>query len=303
MAYLYGAIDLVPCIALLVFSGIGLVYLWWRIMRRTSSLDLPRCRKCGYIILGLQRAVCPECGADLHDAGIKPPRNTKPISFTSFAILWSLLLPLPALTVSGVLIWFGPMATIPTPWLQLTPLNPGQYQDIRIHTLHPIPLSEIDITISGNGHDYVSLMVELPAMTYLSYFWSDYATTSPPGSGPNAGQVLDHAAVLDLLRYVGADTSRQDVIDEASELVAIVQVANTNQGIAGQNTTHFTQSYNNSSYNVPAKWFIVSLMLLWCVVWLSGFVLYFRVRRMHQSTAPKLQGMVPIPPSLSGDSR
>jgi hypothetical protein len=49
---------------------------WFGVQRRDqrAASDAPVCGKCGYCVRGLPTFICPECGSDLRDVGIKVRR-------------------------------------------------------------------------------------------------------------------------------------------------------------------------------------------------------------------------------------
>ncbi len=206
-----------------------------------------------------------------------------------FSILWTLFLLLLALPMSIVILMYGPKTMVPTPWLTLIPNSSGQYQEVTIYTHHPPPLSEVDVTFRGldapnsiNPGPYVDIRVQLPAMTYHAGYFSG-VTSPPPGNGP-LNVPLNSVAVLDLLECVGANKTHQDVKDEADELLTIIR-ASTTQGVAGYMPMHFTANITNSGYEVPAMWFLVSLLIFWILVWVAGMVKHARIRTKWQLEA------------------
>lgn len=60
------SVILIICATLLLISGIVLLVLGWRGKRTGSE---PRCARCGYILLHIESARCPECGAEIAVVG------------------------------------------------------------------------------------------------------------------------------------------------------------------------------------------------------------------------------------------
>ncbi|QQE13032.1 hypothetical protein JD969_06115 [Planctomycetota bacterium] len=65
--------DLVLAICILVM--VVLLLGWWGVVKWGSGLrdvdEMGRCGECDYLVVGLTKMVCPECGSDLRDVGIK----------------------------------------------------------------------------------------------------------------------------------------------------------------------------------------------------------------------------------------
>lgn len=270
----------------------GLLAPWWLVLRRPRTGAMPSCRRCGYTIYGSDNPECPECGANLIEVGITVPAKTQPPLIPMFALIWSVCLPIPLLILSSILVWYGPMTVIPTPWLELTPIQSKQYESVIISTEGAPPLNELDINFTGLSDPpglrqgpYVVVRVQYSTMTYHSYYWSDDLVKSPPGvapdGAPNQMFPFDRAAILDLLDCVGADISRKDVQDEADELLKIVRLCQK-QGVAGHTSTLYTPNYVYNSYNFPAKWFLILQPVLWFIFWLAGIIQYRRMRRIWQ---------------------
>jgi hypothetical protein len=287
-----GLLFLIIPLAYLLASLVGLSYLWYRVFKGRSGGDLPTCAKCGYAVRGLVGLNCPECGADLREVGIVTPKQRGAVSPVMFVLLWTLLLPGPSCLVSGLLSAMGPKTSVPNGSLVLTPVTSSQYLTATIEQMKYFAFGNANnttITIEGNNSQYEYLEIDPVAMTYED--WSKLTTpsqSSPSGSINMAATTkpLDRQAVLDLLKSAGADITRQDVMDEADEMLSIIQGIST-QGLANLNPTHFTQSYNNMSFDQPAGWFMWVLAGLWVIVWILGFWLYFRIRRKHLPTQPE----------------
>ncbi len=79
------------CITAIV-TGILLV---WRGSARCGSDGVATCGHCGYATRGLSAMKCPECGVDLREAGIKPPKQVRKPSRGLLIAVWALLSPIP----------------------------------------------------------------------------------------------------------------------------------------------------------------------------------------------------------------
>ncbi len=265
-------------LAIFIASALGILYLWYRVYKGEASGGLPVCAKCGYAVRGLTGLDCPECGADLREVGIITPKQRGAVSPMMFFLLWTLLLPVPSCPIAGLLLWVGPQTTVQGDWLRLMPIASGEYQWIIINPY---------LSVEGNSaqHSMLDEHLEIDpvAMTYEDR--SSAAIVTKP---------LDRQVILDMFKRVNADITRQDVLDEADELLSIIRGIST-QGLARLTPIHFNQSYHRNSYQEPAGWFMLVLLGLWVVFWIGGFWLYIRICRKNQSNQPPSPG--PAPPS------
>lgn len=101
-----GVIGIFLLLALLLSLG-GLAYLWVRVFVARSS-GLPACGACGYLVRGATGFISSECGADFREVGITSPKSGHGVSWSMFAVLWTMCLPIPLLVAVGILSWVGP---------------------------------------------------------------------------------------------------------------------------------------------------------------------------------------------------
>jgi len=292
-----GLLFLIIPLAYLLASLVGLLYLWYRVFKGRSGGDLPTCAGCGYAVRGLTGLTCPECGADLREVGIVTPKQRGAVSPVMFVLLWTLLLPGPTCLVSGFLVAVGPKASTSGGMLNLTPITSGQYQRADINYTNFFMMggaSTTELSIEGNNSQYEYIEIDPVAMTYEDWSpptsptpVSTSASTSASMTSTNVTKPMDRQAVLDLLKRAGADITRQDVMDEADELLTIVQGIPT-LGLANLSPTHFTQSYFGNGMDQPAGWFMIVILVVWVLLWLGGFWVYFSIRRKHQPTQAEL---------------
>ncbi len=90
-------------LTLLAVVSAGVCWLAWRYPLKAKVVKneqrMPRCGACGYPTRGIAELVCPECGADLREVGIRPP-GARRDSRLGAAVLWSLLV----LILGGVMV-------------------------------------------------------------------------------------------------------------------------------------------------------------------------------------------------------
>lgn len=81
-----------------------------------SSSTEPACGNCGYCVRGISELICPECGSDLREVGIRTPGTGMPRPLTPRAklVMWSTMMPLTCLSL------LAPLAMIYGPNVLLT---------------------------------------------------------------------------------------------------------------------------------------------------------------------------------------
>ncbi len=63
-------------LVVLLLGGTGLVLVMLRSRRRQMPKSAA-CGRCGYNVRGMPTFVCPECGADVREVGIRPPASPR----------------------------------------------------------------------------------------------------------------------------------------------------------------------------------------------------------------------------------
>lgn len=91
--------KLIGYLFILISYPIGLIWLWFRVLRRPRT-ESGTCGRCGYCVTGLKSMNCPECGADFREVGIsiRGPSMAKP---TEFVLVWLIIMPAPAI-IAGI---------------------------------------------------------------------------------------------------------------------------------------------------------------------------------------------------------
>jgi hypothetical protein len=94
------AMDLIALLAVVVAGAVAALIVWW--FRGSKAAEAPACGRCGYCVRGITTLVCPECGADLREVGIVGPGMRKAPRPGVYILIWTLLLPVPAVILSAV---------------------------------------------------------------------------------------------------------------------------------------------------------------------------------------------------------
>lgn len=75
----------------LLFAAAVAIWILWVIVRRRGGASEPSCGACGYLAVGLTTSICPECGKDLADIGIRMPGDVRPMPRMLRAVLFTLV--------------------------------------------------------------------------------------------------------------------------------------------------------------------------------------------------------------------
>ncbi|MEM9915867.1 MAG: hypothetical protein AAF911_12980 [Planctomycetota bacterium] len=313
MAYgIFGLFMLIPLALLLISIG-GLIVTWVLVFRggRVTADDLACCGHCGYPARGAANFNCAECGSDLREVGIdNRSQRKRPLGPLGFGVLWTLCLPIPALTAAVLLIAVGPKHQYANEMVTLTP-NSGQYTSIDLDDMGISSAmghwfgagyathGNLSLSIAGQNNQWDWLEVDSAAMTYDAMYssFTPIAPAAPPATpgspgtsattSPNATHTFsatnivafDQAAALGWLKYAGADETHLDVIAEADELIQIVQQQPT-QGLMNLSPTHFqVTSQTSFPIEIPRGWWVVLCLLAVPAVWVAGGVFYFLIYR------------------------
>ena len=74
----------------LLLGATALLVLIWRRMRRGNVVDAS-CGHCGYLVVGLTGPICPECGSNLSEVGIRLPGDVRPMPRLLRGLIFTLL--------------------------------------------------------------------------------------------------------------------------------------------------------------------------------------------------------------------
>jgi len=78
-------------LAAVLVGASALLVLIWRLVRRGGNVPDASCGRCGYLVEGLPGPICPECGSNLADVGIRRPGDTKPMPRILRGLIFTLL--------------------------------------------------------------------------------------------------------------------------------------------------------------------------------------------------------------------
>lgn len=271
-------------IALVVLAGLVLLATIWRRQAwgRGRAAE-PSCGKCGYPVRGLTSLNCPECGSDLREVGIVTPRTAREAGPLVWAVVWTVVLPWPAIGLSAL--------------LAATALPRGVETNMRrvIFVQAPYLNAIIQANMTGRGVRYgqhgpprpvpvTQLTLELQTQRTVGPLTVDLASgtsryTDAAGQAVTRPGPFDPGAVLAWLGSAGFDTTDPKIQARAADVHAAAQ-----EIPQAQNKVSYLGKEPDGSQVVtahpsfittmprPNPWTMLGVLGLWVVVWLAGIV-------------------------------
>lgn len=264
-----------PCftILLIVFAAVFIgVMIGRRIHGRRVSV--PSCGKCGYQVEGLEALRCPECGNDLRIVGIKTPSAPRPIGPVASAIIWTILLPAPALIITNFVSRAVPRHHYLTMDITLgMPLSQA-YQGVHISASGEQANGQWQpesLTLAlqlADGSMSPKLVVNLPDWKY---------TVEGSDSSLESGldNAVDQPSVLSWMATQGLDTNNIAIENEARSIIQQVQAlaaGNSSASRSGFNSV----SMGSSTRSMMPRWFGLVALTTWLIVWGVGLLVVTR---------------------------
>jgi len=105
------------------------------------AASAPACRRCNYLVAGLPTLICPECGGDFRQAGIRVPGEPRTIGIAGALIACTVLVFVPVVIIWMILSGVLEKTTI-THSLQYGPIQPQQQTS---------PIQSFSVTCFGGG--------------------------------------------------------------------------------------------------------------------------------------------------------
>ncbi|MCP3906319.1 MAG: hydrogenase maturation nickel metallochaperone HypA [Planctomycetes bacterium] len=276
---------LLGLVTLVLASG-GLIWIWVRVAQ-SGRRRRPGCGQCGYDVALLETMTCPECGSDFRAVGItrSAPAGVRPWVFVA---LWTLLLPIPARSITSLVMGFAPLyvttgymidlaphsGVAPTVSLSLTttyrmqgktgrPGLPGVSTIGRGTAERPMAtLTLPPVGAAGGATEPVTAMI------------SSTTRMRELGEGP-----YDAATIRAYLGTLGATTSDEELTADAEELAALL---NAWRATGTFTTTRFgfTGGRGIGPFGpMPATWYAPALLAGWLLVYVAGIVVFVAVHR------------------------
>ncbi len=267
--------SIMPCftILLIVFAAVFVgVMIGRRIHGRRVSV--PSCGKCGYQVEGLEALRCPECGSDLRIAGINTPSAPRRIGPVAAVIIWTILLPAPALSITNFISRVVPRHHYLTKDITFgMPLSQG-YQGVRISASGEQANGQWqseNITLAlqlTDGSVSPKLVVNLPDWTY-TIDGSDGLSES------NVDDAVDHRSVLNWMVAQGLDPNDIAIENEARTIVQQLQALAAGNSSASR-SGFSSVSMGSSTRSMMPGWYAPVVLTAWLIVWGGGMLLVAR---------------------------
>ncbi|HEY3244049.1 MAG TPA: hypothetical protein VGM03_11940 [Phycisphaerae bacterium] len=279
---------------LLVMASVSAAVVMGILFTRSSATRVPACGRCGYPVFGLTGPTCPECGVDLLRAGILTSEYARRLRRSWRAVLWTLLLPIPALVISTA---SGRLVQIHTnvSKLQLNSPKSEAYSSIEITETargrrKTQRLKQIQVSIMlgtrlfgvipfGSGKPIGDLQIDPKGRSYRY--------TDPAGQIVERSTPIDAAALGDWMQTMGVRTDRALLQPEAEEVISLLR-QDIASGIARTQLGGYTAfggasgSWGGRFSRVETPiWFIATAAAFWLLIWLLGLrrILHFRPDR------------------------
>ncbi|MEM9252389.1 MAG: hypothetical protein AAGB29_08580 [Planctomycetota bacterium] len=283
------------------------VWLWARVVRGfTAKLaESATCGSCGAGVRGIGTFECPECGADLREVGIVTPQGRRAVSLVAFALGWTLLPLVPALVAFAMLLATGPTHTSSNFRVTITDgpqrlVVSGRFVGAvtggistqsssstansrrTATTTLGLPLSPTAVP------ERLDVRVETPSgMTAMAYDPVAAAFVASGHAGlsgsPQLALPIAPAEVSAVLppAAAGQPTLNDDQVAGLATLlngVAAGQPSIAVSGWGGSASSAFGSSSN------PPLWYVATLIAVFGLIYIAGYVIYFRLAATTRST-------------------
>ncbi|HOW70852.1 MAG TPA: hypothetical protein PKY77_09650 [Phycisphaerae bacterium] len=246
-------------------------------LRRGQTVSVPVCGNCSYPVRGLPTFTCPECGSDLREVGIVTPTTRRPLPPLVLAIIWTLILPVPAMVVSVVVIGVVPLVQETTMNVHYLAPSSGAYAglDLESHSQNtvgsgiPIRPYELVFALRMNPGPAGDMKTSTMRMDVSSNRCSYLDAAGKPVEGSTG---LSAETLRAWMAAAGVDTKKPQVQVEIAEIMSTIQslLAGT---MPSTGSIPFTNRGGGTSSNTsPPRWLVPSLGGFWLLVWLLGII-------------------------------
>jgi hypothetical protein len=231
-------------------------------MRGVGS-DEPHCGQCRYIVRAVSSWQCPECGSDLRNVGVRTGKDQLPFALASRIVLWTVLLPGPAMILYTAVIQAVPSCHQGGWYAQLTsPIEPGVDFTFDTHGYgfeDSRTFESMTFMIDGPGRPGLYLTVYPDEMTFTATSLSDNNTREF-----SSRKNLSSSNLAKTLTGVSIDPSLAD------DIVAIVRGAldGTTPGNVGTATFEVAAFHSTNQFD-PPPWIHLIGLVIGIVVWLA----------------------------------
>jgi hypothetical protein len=258
---------------LVVIAAVGVLAVVVMRASRRGPVAEPSCAACGYAVRGLEKLICPECGSDLRLVGITTPHARTRMSPVGRALLWTMLLPIPALSLSAVISDALPAHSTREQRIDMGKPQSGAYGSVVIFGYGSGPSGSVPVaTVTMRFSTATGLSPTLLINGLDLTFELDDGRQRTPGLGE-----FSQDAVIAWMSTAGVDTGDPAVAQEAEDLYERT-LAVALGGSAGP-SPHFPGTTSSSfRRRSPPPWFAPTAILFWLLIWVGGIVVTLRRR-------------------------
>jgi hypothetical protein len=251
--------------------------------RAKAGVTQPACGKCGYAVQGLPTFTCPECGSDLRAVGIVMPKADHGLRRVAWAVVWTILLPIPMLLTARLGLTAGlPMVATRTDTVTLAAASSGAYHSITVTATGSgtgwaaqrrsgFPMQTVSLTLTAPGGGTPALVVD--GMSLASRW-------TPPQDQLRQGP-LTPVVLGEWMASVGVDPDDVQVQAEIAYLDKLVRGAGNGllpqAGVTGPFGVVSPSSHINYVPAPGAKAVTLLFSVFWFALWVAG--LWWCLRR------------------------
>lgn len=271
---------LILFVLILMIAMVAVIVVISAVARR-KRVSAPSCGSCGYAVEGLESLRCPECGSDLRQVGILTSRQAGSVPRPVWAVLYTILLPVPALILTAIL-----AAALPVNYASTTTLT----------LMSPPSRAYNSVVIVGDGRrrqgidraDRVNLRLirnDGSAAPDLEYDTATDSLTIKGADGPQPLGALSAESIKEWMAATGLDADNPRLDAEAIELARTVRMLNSG-GATFSSGPFGGMSSSTSGGPVPRTWFPITMWAFWLLIWIGGLFLILFRRRQQIDAAP-----------------
>jgi hypothetical protein len=247
---------------------------------RRRAVRSASCGSCGYAVAGLEGMRCPECGADLREAGIVTPASSGLVPPVMLAVMlglaWTMLLPFPALVVTKLIVDSRPRTYTASSTFELSSPR-GGFRSIVIQLTGEGP----NANLRSYTHAELRELGESGGPDRIAKF-------ALPEMGLAEGDGVMDAAYLAGWLIPPDDGTEADLDMAAGELMKQLRGGMQGGGIMIHSPASYTSgrtSMKTGEASPLPGWVIPSLVAPWILIWLVLMLVVRRVSRRRRLRA------------------
>ncbi len=265
-------------------STAGLIVLAVLLLGRRAAAREPSCGRCGYAVAGLPTFICPECGGDMREVGVLTDEFRKRLSQRWRAVLWTLLLPLPAVVISGAIGQFVQFQTTTSRLRLPNPVSGGYRQ---------IELVEVGAGYGTQSLESITIVLSTLAAgakpeLHVSPRDLSHTSVDPAGRRTTLTEALTARSIYDWMRSAGVQGNTDALLAEATDVMNLVR-QDVEAGVARTGTSGMSNFRGSAALSVGGGsrtpwWFVGLATGVWLLIWVLGLRRIFARRQRRAAT-------------------